>query len=184
MWRFLQDGMLVAFPVIVTVYTGIYLLKLGNLVGQMMLPDRFSHFRGGGLLVLLLLVVLAGLLWSWPPFRHGVGYCERKMLRVPAVSSYYRVVKEITRSAIGKKDPFTQVVLVQEAGCGKRIGLLTAQQMEELHLPKQLVAVYLPFGTQLGGDLLLLPKESLEPVDMTVEAALRFCMTAGVSVKD
>ncbi|MBL0388204.1 DUF502 domain-containing protein [Tumebacillus sp. ITR2] len=184
LWKLIQNGVLIVAPVVMTIYAAYYIAAIVNSIGKNLISRTpFANWRGAGFAAMFLLVVLVGCLWQWPPIRRGIGVLERKMMRAPAISSFYRIVKEITRSVIGKKQPFTQVVLVQEAGGGKRIGLLTADNLEAVQLPKQLVAVYIPFATQLGGDLLLLPPESLEPVDMTVEAALRLCITGGVSVK-
>jgi uncharacterized membrane protein len=43
------------------------------------------------------------------------------------------------------------------------------------------VAVYLPMSYQIGGYTVLLPRRLVEPVDMSVEDALRFTVTAGMS---
>ena len=43
------------------------------------------------------------------------------------------------------------------------------------------VAVYLPMSYQIGGYTVLLPRRLIEPIDMSVEDALRFAVTAGMS---
>ena len=42
-------------------------------------------------------------------------------------------------------------------------------------------AVYLPMSYQMGGYTLYLPRSMLTPIDMSVEDALRFAITAGMS---
>jgi uncharacterized membrane protein len=46
------------------------------------------------------------------------------------------------------------------------------------------VAVYLPMSYQLGGFTMIVTRSRVRDVDMTVEAALRFCVTGGVRRKD
>ena len=41
--------------------------------------------------------------------------------------------------------------------------------------------VYLPMSYQLGGFTVIVPAENVRELAMTVEEALRFCVTAGVS---
>ena len=43
-----------------------------------------------------------------------------------------------------------------------------------------LVAVYLPMSYQIGGYTLYLPRERLEPTDLSVEAAMRIVLTGGL----
>ncbi|MCH8503287.1 MAG: hypothetical protein LAT50_03080, partial [Ectothiorhodospiraceae bacterium] len=43
------------------------------------------------------------------------------------------------------------------------------------------IAVYMPMSYQIGGYTLILPAEQVEPVDMTMDAAMRFAVTAGMS---
>ena len=43
------------------------------------------------------------------------------------------------------------------------------------------LAVYFPMSYQLGGFTVIVPKSSARELKMTVEEALRFCVTAGVS---
>ena len=43
------------------------------------------------------------------------------------------------------------------------------------------VAVYLPMSYQIGGYTLLLPRAYLTPVEMGMEEAMRFLITAGLS---
>ena len=41
--------------------------------------------------------------------------------------------------------------------------------------------MFLPLSYQIGGITVLVPRDALEPVDLTPQEALRFSLTAGVS---
>jgi uncharacterized membrane protein len=43
------------------------------------------------------------------------------------------------------------------------------------------VAVYLPMSYQLGGFTAMVPKDRIQPVDLKVDEAMQFVLTAGVS---
>jgi uncharacterized membrane protein len=45
------------------------------------------------------------------------------------------------------------------------------------------VAVYLPMSYQLGGFTVIVAKDRVRAIDVPVEDALRFCVTAGVMGK-
>ena len=44
-----------------------------------------------------------------------------------------------------------------------------------------ILAVYLPMSYQIGGFTVYAPRAFLRPLDMSVEQAIRFTMTAGTS---
>lgn len=43
--------------------------------------------------------------------------------------------------------------------------------------------MYVPFSYQIGGFTLILPSERVEPLDMSLEDAMRFIVTAGATGK-
>ncbi len=66
------------------------------------------------------------------------------------------------------------------------MGLVTRESFDDL--PEgigddQTVAVYLPMSYQLGGFTIMVPKDKIHPVDMTVDRAMQFLLTAGVSAE-
>jgi uncharacterized membrane protein len=64
------------------------------------------------------------------------------------------------------------------------VGLVTRQSL--IGLPKGLarddqVAVYLPMGYMIGGYTVFVPRSWAEPIDMTVEEAMRSSLIAWMS---
>ncbi|MDH5470579.1 MAG: hypothetical protein OEX75_08300, partial [Gammaproteobacteria bacterium] len=43
------------------------------------------------------------------------------------------------------------------------------------------VLVYLPLSYMIGGYAVLMPRSAIRPVDMSMEEAMRFTLTAGVT---
>ena len=84
--------------------------------------------------------------------------------------------------ASGDEKPFRKVVLVKLPEGLEQIGFLTRDAFDEHpEIGADKVAVYLPMSYQLGGFTVLVPADQVREVSMTVEEALRFCVTAGVS---
>ena len=82
--------------------------------------------------------------------------------------------------ASAEEKPFRQVVLAEvQPGCDL-VGFLTREDCRDLGAADR-VAVYLPMSYQLGGFTVLVPRSKIRVVDMSVEDALRFCVTAGVA---
>lgn len=64
------------------------------------------------------------------------------------------------------------------------IGFVTRQDLDDL--PPEIgaradVAVYLPMSYMIGGYLVVVPHTAIQPIDMSVEDALRFTLTAGIT---
>jgi len=66
------------------------------------------------------------------------------------------------------------------------IGFVTSEDFSGLPqaskaADKSTVGVYLPMSYQIGGYTVYLPKSQVDPLDMSIEDAMRFTLTAGVS---
>jgi hypothetical protein len=86
----------------------------------------------------------------------------------------------------GEIGAVSQVVMVSIGDTVRAVGLLTRERFDGL--PAGLggegyVAVYVPFSYQIGGFTLILPSERVEPLDMSLEDAMRFIVTAGATGK-
>lgn len=103
--------------------------------------------------------------------------------RIPVVKTIYGMFVDVARLvASGDEKPFRKVVLVTLPEGLEQIGFLTRDSFEEHpEIGADKVAVYLPMSYQLGGFTVLVPADRVREVSMTVEEALRFCVTAGVS---
>lgn len=73
-----------------------------------------------------------------------------------------------------------RVVLVPLPGLGvKTLGLVTREELEEIN-NQELITVYIPLSYMLGGLTVLVPKDSVEKVDMPVDQALKLAVTAWI----
>lgn len=157
---------------------------LGGLLKKVFPSEMY--LPGLGLLAGLLLTLLLGLLlkaylvqvlWDW---------VEKLLARIPLVNTIFSAIQDMMRllSPAAQKD-MNQVVTVPLGDTGYRIlGFVTLQDMADLPTglgSKDTIAVYTPMSYQIGGYTLLVPRDQVTPVDMTVEQAMRFALTAGVS---
>ena len=108
---------------------------------------------------------------------------EALVLRVPVVKTVYGALRDVTRlvNTDGRKGDLERVVMV-DIGPGRVMGFVT---QEHASLPgacsgEDLVAVYLPMSYQIGGYTLYLPRSRIEPIDLSVEAAMRIVLTGGL----
>ena len=71
------------------------------------------------------------------------------------------------------------MVLVTLQDDCRLIGFVTNPRFE-LEDGSERVSVYLPMSYQIGGFMVLLSPDRLEPLDISVEDAMRLVLTAGV----
>ena len=65
-----------------------------------------------------------------------------------------------------------------------RIGFVTQEDLTELGISSDKVAVYLPFSYGFNGELIILPKENVKPIDASGTDMMKFIISGGVSSVD
>jgi uncharacterized membrane protein len=185
---FLQ-GLIAILPLTVTVLLLSWLgataeRTLGNGV-KWVLPDAW-YVPGMGVLVGLVLTFTLGLLvkaWGVPQL---IRFGEGLIGRIPLVKTIYGAVRDLLGffSISGELGPGDKAVIVSLGDSGiKVVGLLTRERFDDL--PQGLggeghVVVYVPYSYQIGGYTLVVPREQVQALDMSLEDAMRFIVTAGV----
>lgn len=150
---------------------------------RLFLDDK-DIWPGMGLLLSVVLVMAVGLLMYSFVVRQVYQRLTAMLERIPVVKSIYGMVVDVVR-LFGKAEerPFRKVVLVAREGV-EQIGFLTREDFGDLPaVGVAKVAVYLPMSYQLGGFTVVVPRDRVREIDMSVEDALRFCVTAGVARK-
>lgn len=105
--------------------------------------------------------------------------------RIPMVKSLYRMLRDMTGFfADTEKKRFNRVVMVQPVEGGPQmVGFVTRENLSDL--PPQFggsqnVCVNMPLSYCMGGYLVTVPKDRIQAVDMGMNEALRFVLTAGM----
>lgn len=187
---FLQ-GLAITLPITLTIALLYWLVAmaedfLGGLI-QYLFP-AWQYWTGLGTLLAIAIVFVAGILMNLWIARRLMTGVDALLERVPLVKSIYGSLRDVAKllSSKDSKSGFKQVVAVRVTENVRLIGFVTLEDFAGLpHAPKgsekNIVGVYLPMSYQIGGYTVFLPKSLLEPLDMSIEDAMRFTLTAGVS---
>ena len=182
------SGLAVLLPIAITLALLLWLVEFAeSLLGgvlRILIPDTAYH-GGMGLLAALVLIFVTGLLMEAILFRRIVKWLEGLLDRIPLVKTVYGAVRDLMSlfSKTGSRK-FSKVVLATVPGMeAQLLGFVTLDDYQELPFAaaKETVAVYFPMSYQIGGYTLFLPRERLTPVKMSMEDAMRFVVTAGMS---
>jgi uncharacterized membrane protein len=181
-------GLIAIIPITLTLYLLLWLagtaeLALGNIF-MFFFPDSW-YIPGLGFVLGLAVVFFVGTFLESQTFHRRFHNVEQLMIKIPVVKTIYTAIRDFT-SLFGheQKGKFKQVVLVNvPPGNRQQIGFITVSDSEErsyTFIGDNQVAVFLPFSYQMGGTTVIISRENVVEIDMSVEDALRFIATAGV----
>lgn len=193
MFKFLSKhfivGLMTILPVVLTVYLLYWVAvsseaMLGNLL-RLVLPDD-AYRPGMGVVAGIVIIFLVGLLMHLYVFQALFAKGEQIFYRLPLVKSVYPAIRDFFDYFSPKtKKEFEQVVSVSIGDTGMQvIGFVTQADMERMpdgFREEDSVLVYIPLSYMIGGYAVLMPRSALRPLDMNMEEAMRFALTAGVT---
>ncbi len=144
-----------------------------------------------GLFIALFLIYLIGRLLGGYIGRRMYEQGERLLLRLPIFKQVYPYVKQVTDFFVGDKDDklqFSKVVAVQYPRKGLwSIGLVTGETMRTIqaNAERACMTVFIPSSpTPFTGYVITVPVEDTIEVAISIDDALRFCVSGGVIVPD
>ncbi len=189
--RIFLTGVFTILPILATIYLVVWLFAgLERFLGKqllLLLPDEYYR-AGMGLLAALILIFLIGLLMRAWLFRQLIKRGESLLLKIPLIKVVFRSLKDLFGLFSDEKSSEAlQVVSVQLPGTDMRLlGFLTRSDFSDM--PKGIgnedeVAVYLPMSYQVGGYMVMIPRNRVTPVPMSREEAMRFVLTAGLKTE-
>lgn len=183
-------GLAVTLPVAATLYLLYWAVlatesALDGLL-RFVLPQE-AYFPGQGLALGVVLIFLTGLLMRTWVARKLFAWTEKLMYRLPLVKTVYGALRDFTDFlSRPEKQGAQQVVLVRLGGTDLRVmGFVTRDDLAGLPPgmgEPGMIMVYMPMSYQVGGYTALVPRSAVQPVDMSFEEAMRFTLTAGLSV--
>lgn len=144
------------------------------------------HIPGLGLVITVVVVLIAGFLTTNYVGRFFLNLWDEIMYHIPLVNSVYRTVKQVVE-AVWKNDDkkaFKQLVLIEYPRRGiYSLGYLTGPAVAEVSMRTNtdLVNVFVPTSPNpTSGFLLLVPREEVIPLDMSLEEGIKLIISAGV----
>ncbi|MEO0511511.1 MAG: DUF502 domain-containing protein [Planctomycetota bacterium] len=149
----------------------------------------FRLLDTGGLLLAIVLLYLVGALLGGFIGRRLYERIESLLTRVPGFKQVYPHIKQLVDLVLGeKKMAFRRSVLVEYPGKGSwTIGLVTGPSIRPVsaHLGGSAVAVFVPTSpTPMTGFTINVREDALLELDLTIDEALRYVISAGVLVPE
>lgn len=179
-------GLIVLAPVWLTFYILAWFFNFadGFLRGYVTAVIGYQ-IPGLGLILTVGIILLIGFLASNLLGRRLIAFAELLILKTPLARNIYQTVKQIVDAFMPQRNtPFSKVVLVEYPRRGiYAIGFLTGTTMGEVQekTREEVMNVFLPTTPNpTSGFLLLIPKDDVVVLDMTVEDGLKLVISGGV----
>jgi uncharacterized membrane protein len=173
--RYFLEGLLFLAPVVATVYV-VYLVFVK--------VDGLFRFQvpGMGVLVTLLVITLIGFAASNFLTRWLTTGVDALFRRLPLVKMIYTSVKDLIGAFVGDKKGFNRPVRISLVPGGSvfALGFITRDSLEKFGM-EDLVAVYLPQSYNFAGNLVLVSREQVTPIEADSGDLMAFIVSGGIS---
>lgn len=191
--KYLIAGLLVWLPVVVTVLLFRFLITLMDqtlvLLPLQIRPETLLGFSipGLGVILTFLVLLVTGILAANIVGRTMMGFGERILRRIPIVRSVYSAAKnfsELVFSETGQS--FKKVLLIQYPRKGVySLAFQTSTALGEVQKKtgSDVVCTFIPTTPNpTSGYIIILPKEDVIEMDMSVDEAFKMIVSLGVVV--
>ena len=183
--HFIQ-GLIVIAPLVITIFVFYRLFIFFNTTFQF--PRIVNPYLDPFIILvaIILFIYLVGRLSATIFFTPFIMRLEKGVERVPFIRVVYSAVKDLFSAFVGNKKKFNRPVLVtiDKANDIKQIGFVTQTDLSAMAIRKDFISVYLPFSYGLSGKLIIVHKDSVQPLMFQPTEAMKFVISGGVTHVD
>jgi len=185
LYRYFFRGLITILPLALTVYLLYIFLAWTERLALLVLRPFIGSFYipGMGLVLGILIIIAIGFLTTKKRVVQALTLVERPFTNIPVIKSIYSSLKSFADyfSPGGKQDAQQVVALRVPGQPWEVVGLVTRRDIEGLpagFMQGDRVAVYLPMGYMIGGYTVFVPRDWINPIQMSVEEAMRSSLIA------
>lgn len=188
--RYFASGLLITVPVFVTLYL-IYVVArfIDGIWGKLINMYFVKHFGfavpGIGIILAIFTIIAVGFVATNFIGKRVFMGVEGWFLKFPLIKQIYPSMRQIVKSLMSKDSPaFKKVALVEYPSKGIwSVGFITNESFKKANdlSGRELVHVLIATTpTPLSGFLILVPKEDVKILDISIEEGLRLIVSGGI----
>jgi uncharacterized membrane protein len=185
--NYLIKGLLIVVPIALSVFIVIWAvttvdswLNINNILGVNPITGTSRNIPGLGLVLVIAIILLAGFFVTNFVTEPMYNWFQRTLNKLPLLNFIFSSIKDLTEAFVGDEKKFNNPVLVEVEGGMKRIGFLTQNDLSKLHLPNDVI-VYFPFSYSFAGQVYVINKDKITPLNMSAAEAMKLVVSGGVS---
>lgn len=185
--NYLIRGLLIVVPIAVSVFIVVWAVttvdswvNINSILGVDPTTGESRNIPGLGLALVIAIILAAGIFVTYFVTEPMYNWFQRWLNKLPLFNFIYTSIKDLTEAFVGDEKKFNYPVLVETEGDMKRIGFLTQNDLSKLDLPGEAI-VYFPFSYSFAGQVYIVKKEKIKPLNMTAADAMKLVVSGGVS---
>ncbi|MFN0254362.1 DUF502 domain-containing protein [Pedobacter ureilyticus] len=185
--NYLIKGLLIVMPIALSVFIVVWAvstvdswLNINNILGVDPNTGESRNIPGLGLVLVLAIILAAGIFVTYFVTEPMYSWFRRWLNKLPLFNFIYTSIKDLTEAFVGDEKKFNHPVLVQAEGDMKRIGFLTQNDLSKLDMADEAI-VYFPFSYSFAGQIYIVKKDKIKPLNMSAADAMKLVVSGGVT---
>lgn len=182
-FRYFLQGLLLVAPAAFTILVVYWLFDLIDGPIRNLIKNTFNvQIPGVGLVFTFVFITLMGWIGQSFLFKPIGHFVDRIFEKVPVLKMIYSTMNDFIKAFVGEKKKFTRPVRVKVNMVSEleKVGFITADDLSDLGL-KDKVAVLFPHSYNWSGEMFLVPKELITPLNLPPGEVMKFALTGGVT---
>lgn len=171
--KYFLQGCLVLAPIAMTLYVVYWVIAL---IGQITTRTHFVVLP-----LAIAIIMLAGFVVQNVVGRTLLRVTEDYLRKVPLIGLIYSSIRDLLSAFVGERKSFDKPVAVTLSASGaKALGFLTRESLGIAGLEDH-VAVYLPQSYNFAGNLVVVHRDKVQPLDGNTSEVMRFIVSGAIS---
>lgn len=184
MKQILKRGLIAIAPLTLTIAILVWVFNfLEHTFGKLLITivGPTFYFPGMGLLIAIVILFIFGTILNTWIIEKLWTKGEELIQKIPLVKSLYSAISDAMNFLSTPKSKDSQKVVKVCFGEIELVGIVTREDFEDLGnlSSKDNVCVFFSLSYQIGGITAIVPKSKIVPINLTVEKAMKFLITAG-----
>ena len=178
-FNYFLGGLLILLPVLGTGY--ILFRSFLFIDGIVNIESIFGvAVPGLGLVFVLCFVTFIGFIGEGILTKPILDFFDHLLERTPGIKLIYGMIKDFMEAFVGEKRKFTEGVAVEMSQGIYKLGFVTSKDLSAIGM-NDFVAVYFPHSYNFSGNLFLVPKDRVKPLQGNSSELMKFIVSGGVT---
>ena len=179
LFNYFLGGLLISLPIFGTAYV---IITAFQLIDNLIDTQYFFGLSvpGLGLVLVLSFITFIGFIGEGLLTKPILDFFDHLLEKTPGIKVIYSMIKDFIEAFVGDKKKFTEGVAVEMTNGIHKLGFVTSKDLSAIELDG-LVAVYFPHSYNFSGNLFLVPKEKIKPLNGNSSELMKFIVSGGVT---
>lgn len=179
---FLQGLLYIApFTIVIYIVYGLFSF-LDGLLKDLLTAMFGMHIPGLGVIILVVFLIVIGFIGNTIIAAPLKKIFKNVVERIPFLNFVFEAFNDLFSAFVGKEKKFNKPVLVviNKESHIEKLGFVTEENLDFLDSQDK-VAVYFPHSYNFSGELFVVPRDHVKPIDVSSSQMMKFIVSAGLA---